>query len=49
MSGKSSPEFQRTDDDIQLLLETTQNLKFEKDYKGLNWELTLGLTLTVCP
>ena len=49
MSGKSSPEFQWTDDDIQLLLETTENLKFEKDYKGLNWELTLGLTLTVCP
>ena len=45
---KSSPEFQWTDDDIQLLMEATQNLKVEKDYKGLNWELFLGLTLTVC-
>ena len=42
MSRKSSPEFQWTDD-IQ-----PQNLKVKKDYKGLNWELTLGLTLTVC-
>ena len=42
MSRKSSPEFQWTDDDIQLLLEVTQNLKVEKDYKGLNWELNLG-------
>ena len=48
MSGKSSPEFQWTDNDIQLLMEPTQNVKVEKDYKGLNWELTLGLTLTVC-
>ena len=32
MSGKSSPEFQWTDDEIQLLLETTQNLKVEEDY-----------------
>ena len=48
MSGNSSPEFQWTDDDIQLLMEATQNLKVEKDYKGLNWELILGLTLTVC-
>ena len=47
MSGKSSPEFEWTDHDIQLLLEATQNLKVEKDYKGLNWELTLGLTLNV--
>ena len=44
MSGKSSAEFQWTDDDIQLPLEGTQNLKDEKDYKGLNWELALGLT-----
>ena len=48
MSRKSSPEFQWTNDDIQLLLEATKNLKVEKDQKGLNWELTLGLTLTVC-
>ena len=48
MSGKSSPEFQLTDNDIQLLLEAMQNLKIEKDYKVLNWELTLGFTLTVC-
>ena len=26
MSGKSSPEFQWSDDEIQLLLEATQNL-----------------------
>ena len=48
MSGKSSPEFQWTDNDIQLLLEAMQNLKVGKYYKGLNWELTLDLTLTVC-
>ena len=48
MSGKSSPEFQLTDNDIQLLLEAMQNLKIEKDYEVLNWELTLGFTLTVC-
>ena len=33
MSGKSSPEFQWTDDEIQLLLEATQNLNVEEDYK----------------
>ena len=48
MSGKGYQEFQWTDDEIQRLLEATQNLKAEKDYKGLNWELILGLTLTVC-
>ena len=48
MSGKSYQEFQWTDDEIQRLLEATQNLKAEKDYKELNWELILGLTLTVC-
>ena len=48
MSGKYSAEFQWSDDDIPLLMEATQNVKVEKDYKGLNWELTLGLTLTVC-
>ena len=48
MSGKSYPEFQWADHDIQLLLEATQNLKAEKDYKGVNWRLNLGLTLTVC-
>ena len=48
MSGKNSAEFQWTDDDTTLPMEATQNLKVEKDYKGLNWELTLGLTLTVC-
>ena len=47
MSGKSYQEFQWTDDEIQRLLEATQNLKAEKDYKGLNWELILDLTLTV--
>ena len=26
-------------------MEATQNLKVEKDYKGLNWKLILGLTL----
>ena len=35
MSGKSSPEFQWTDDEIQLLLETTQNLKVEEDCKKI--------------
>ena len=43
MSGKNSAEFQWTDDDIPPLMEATQNLKVEKDYKGLNWELILGL------
>ena len=42
MSGKSSPDFQWTDDEIQLLLETTQKLQVEEDYKGLNWEATLN-------
>ena len=36
MPEKSSPEFQWTDDDIQLLMEAAQNLKVEKDYKGLD-------------
>ena len=31
MSGKSFPEFQWTDDEIQLLLEATQNLKAEEE------------------
>ena len=35
MSGKSSPEFQWTDDEIQLLLEATQNLKVEEDCKKI--------------
>ena len=35
MSGKISPEFQWTDDEIQLLLEATQNLKVEEDYKKI--------------
>ena len=35
MSGKSSPEFQWTDNEIQLLLEATQNLKGEEDYKKI--------------
>ena len=35
MSGNSSPEFQWTDNEIQLLLEATQNLKVEKDYKKI--------------
>ena len=35
MSGKSFPEFQWTDDEIQLLLEATQNLKAEEDYKKI--------------
>ena len=48
MSGKNSAEFQWTDDDIPLPMEATQNLKFEKDYKGLNWELILDLTVTAC-
>ena len=48
MLGKSSLEFQRTDNDIQLRVEATQNLKAGKYYKGLNWELTVGLTPTVC-
>ena len=33
MSGKSYPEFQWTDDEIQPLLEATQNLKVAEDYK----------------
>ena len=28
-------------------MEAKQSLKVENYYKGLNWELTLGLTLTV--
>ena len=36
MSGKSSSEFQWADDEIQLLLEATQNLKVEEDYKILS-------------
>ena len=35
MSGKSSPEFEWTDNEIQLLLEATKNLKVEEDYKKL--------------
>ena len=35
MSGKNSPEFQWTDDEIQLLLEATQNLKVEEVYKKI--------------
>ena len=38
MSGKNSPESQCTDDEIQLILEATQNLKIEEDYQGLNLE-----------
>ena len=47
MSGKSYSDFQWTDGDIQLLLEAPKNLKVEKDYKRLNWELNPGLTLTI--
>ena len=36
MSEKSSPEFQWTDNDIQLLLEATQNLNVEEDYNILS-------------
>ena len=36
MLGKSSPEFQCPGDEIQLLLEATQNLKVEEDYKILS-------------
>ena len=35
MSGKRSPEFKWTDDDIQLPLEATQNLKVEEDHKNM--------------
>ena len=35
MSGKSSPEFQWTDDEIQPLLEATQKLKVKEDYKKI--------------
>ena len=35
MLGKSSPEFQWTDNEIQLVLEATQNLKVEEDYKKI--------------
>ena len=35
MPEKSPPEFQWTDDAIQLLLEAIQNLKVEEDYKIL--------------
>ena len=35
MSEKSSPELQWTDDEIQLLLEATQNLKVEEYYKKI--------------
>ena len=35
MLGKSSPEFLCADDEIQLLLEATQNLKVEEGYKNI--------------
>ena len=35
MSGKSLPEFQWTDDEMEVLLEATQNVKDEENYKGL--------------
>ena len=36
MSGKSSPEFQWTNNEIQLLLEATQNFKnVEESYKKI--------------
>ena len=35
MPEKSPPEFQWTDDAIQLLLEAIQNLKVEEDYKKI--------------
>ena len=35
MSGNSYPEFQWTDDEIQLLLEATQDLNVEQDYKKI--------------
>ena len=35
MSEKSYPEFQWTDDEIQLLLEATQDLKVEQDFKKI--------------
>ena len=38
MSGKSLPEFQWTDDEMEVLLEATQNVKVEENYKGLKWE-----------
>lgn len=38
MSGKGLSEFQWIDDEIQLLLEATQNLKVEKAYQWYNWE-----------
>ena len=38
MLEKRFPEFQLTDDEIQLLLEAKQNLKVEEDYRRLNWE-----------
>ena len=38
MLGKNSAEFQCTDNDIPLLMEATQNVSVEKDYKVLNWE-----------
>ena len=38
MSGKSSPEFQWTDDEIESLLEAAKNLKAGEDIKVLNWE-----------
>ena len=38
MSGKSLSELQWVDDESLLLLEATQNLKAEEDYKGLKWK-----------
>ena len=35
ISGESSPEFQWIDDEIQVLLEASQNLKVEEDYKKI--------------
>ena len=35
MSGKRFPEFQWSDDKIHLLLEATQNMSVEEDYKKI--------------
>ena len=35
MSGKRFAEFQWSDDDIHLLLEATQNMNVEEDYKKI--------------
>ena len=47
MSEKSSPEFQWIGDEIRLLLEATQNLKVEEDYKKITSQTNCNLRSSV--